>query len=119
MLNSSYRSPSYINNPLGNSQFSFLAELSGSVLFGHANLDRDGNLFDPTPFSGQRTTYNVEALVGLGWQLSEDKTLTVGYRGQQWWGLRNADLINTLDSFIEVSDEKLIHGPFARFAIDW
>jgi hypothetical protein len=105
--------------PLGNSQFSFLAELSGSALFGHANIDTAGNIFDPTPVSGQRTTYNVEGLVGLGIQLGQDMRLTVGYRGQQWWGLRNADFLGTDDAEIDVSDEKLIHGPFARFAIDW
>lgn len=106
--------------PINNSRLSVLAELSGSVLFGHAEIDRDGNpLYAPTPFSGPRTTYNVEALLGIGFEIREGMNLTVGYRGQQWWGLRNANALGTDDFEVLLPDEKQIHGPFARFSIDW
>lgn len=96
--------------PLGSSSFSFVAELSGAALFGTAEVFLDG--FDA---SGPRMAFNLEGLGGLSWSSPGRAAITIGYRAQQWWGLRQATEVDT----ILVDTNKLLHGVFARLAFDY
>lgn len=102
---------------LGASKFGFVAEASGSVLFGSFDVDRN-NLGASESSSESRTLYNLEGLAGLSWHASDNLTFTIGYRAQQWWGLREdtsvvgAGFIG--DYSIDVDEDVLVHGPFLR-----
>lgn len=96
--------------PLGSSSFSFVAELSGAALFGTAEVFLDG--FDA---SGPRMAFNLEGLGGLAWSSPGGATITIAYRAQQWWGLRQATEVDT----ILVDTNKLIHGAVVRLGFDF
>ena len=96
--------------PLGSSSFSFVVELSGAALFGAAVVDLDG-----LDASGPRVAFNLEGLAGLAWSSQGGAAITIGYRAQQWWGLRQA----TEADDIVVDANKLLHGVFVRLALDY
>jgi hypothetical protein len=97
--------------PLGTSSFSFVAELSGAALFGTAVVDLDG-----LDVSGPRMAFNLEGLAGLAWTSQGGAAITIGYRAQQWWGLRQA---TEADGTIFVDTNKLIHGAVVRLGLDF
>jgi hypothetical protein len=103
---------------LGGSQFGFVAEASGSILFGSFDVDID-DFFGDRSSSDTRTLYNLEGLVGLSWHATERWTFTAGYRAQQWWNLREGTSVSALsfdDTIYSLSadEDPLVHGPFAR-----
>jgi len=102
---------------LGASKFGFVAEASGSVLFGSFDVDR--NDYDSSGSSSEsRTVTNLEGLAGLSWHATDNMTVTVGYRAQQWWGLRKETSVVgegfDADYKIDVDKDVLVHGPFIR-----
>lgn len=104
---------------LGASKFGFVAEASGSVLFGSFDVDRSALWGGGTESSSEsRTVYNLEGLAGLSWHASDNLTFTIGYRAQQWWGLREDTSVVGAgfdgDYNINVDEDVLVHGPFLR-----
>lgn len=110
---------------LGASQFGFVAEGSGSVLFGNFKRDyfdsyvpeEDGPVSSSDDDS--RTIYNLEALAGFSWHATNQFTLTAGYRVQKWWGLRDGATATASDGggySISAEEDPLFHGPFLRAA---
>lgn len=110
-----------IDRPLGSSAFSLVADISAAALFGHANVFLERQNSGNVDASGFRMAFNAEAQLGLAWHPSENFSVTFGYRAQQWWGLRQATEVETDDGFyvgfVEVSPNKLIHGPFGRLSL--
>jgi hypothetical protein len=106
--------------PLGSSSFSFVAELSGAALFGTAEVFLGGFETKDVDASGPRMAFNLEGLGGLSWSSPGRAAITIGYRAQQWWGLRQATEVET-DGFdrIFVDTNKLLQGVFARLAFDY
>lgn len=108
---------------LGGSQFGFVAEGSGSILFGNFDNEYfDSVLIPPSTSSDDnRTIYNLEALAGLSWHATSQFTLTAGYRVQKWWNLREGATATDNDLSppysITADEDPLIHGPFVRGAI--
>ena len=108
---------------LGGSRFGFLAEGSGSILFGSFdNKYFDSVLAPPTTSSDDhRTVYNVEALAGLTWHATNQFTLTAGYRIQKWWNLRSGATATDGSLFppysVSADKDPLFHGPFLRVAV--
>ncbi|MGD9739040.1 MAG: hypothetical protein AB7O56_13305 [Bauldia sp.] len=104
--------------PLGGGNLSLLAEVSASFLFGHAAVfENPGG--DEEDFSGSRRVGNVEGLIGLGWHPSENVSIAIAYRGQQWWGLRQALTVDNGEVAIFVDADKFIHGPVIRLSLDF
>lgn len=105
---------------LGGSQFGFVAEGSGSILFGSFDRDYFDGFGDPSSTSSDdsSTIYNLEALAGLSWHATSQFTLTAGYRVQKWWNLReNATATySNQDYTISAEEDPLFHGPFLRAA---
>jgi len=101
---------------LGSSRFGFVAEASGSILFGSFDVDFDG-FFGTGTSSESRTIYNLEGLAGLSWHATDSFTFTAGYRAQQWWGLRDDTSISFPDYSLSADEDVLIHGPFLRGAV--
>jgi opacity protein-like surface antigen len=107
---------------LGGSQFGFVAEGSGSILFG--SFDRDYFDFEGDPSSSSsddsRTIYNLEALAGISWHATSQFTLTAGYRAQKWWNLRDGATVSDsrigVDYSADADEDPLFHGPFLRAA---
>jgi hypothetical protein len=106
---------------LGKSQFGFVAEASGSVLFGRFDVDRyDALLDERSSSSDSRTLYNLEGLAGISWHPNNKVAFTVGYRAQQWWDLRKGAGIDTDSNYrIDVDKDVLVHGPFLRAAVNF
>jgi hypothetical protein len=104
-----------VDRRIGSSSFSFVADVSASALFGNANVLLD--LLADVDASGFRMAFNVEGQLGLAWRPSESFSLAFGYRGQQWWGIRQAVEVETLNNYIAVDADKLIHGPFGRLSL--
>lgn len=104
-----------VDRPIGSSNLSFVADVSASALFGNANVLLD--LLADVDASGFRMAFNVEGQLGLAWRPSESFSLALGYRGQQWWGIRQATEVETLNIYVGVSPDKLIHGPFGRLSL--
>lgn len=102
---------------LGGSQFGFVAEASGSVLFGNFNVDIDSEWRGSGSFRDTRTLYNLEGLAGLSWHVTDSLTLTGGYRAQQWWGLRKGTSVGLVNDRLSVNENVLVHGPFARLGL--
>lgn len=102
---------------LGASKFGFVAEASGSVLFGSFDVDRNDD-YSSGSSSESRTVTNLEGLAGLSWHATDNMTVTVGYRAQQWWGLRKDTKVvgfaPSNDYTIDVDKDVLVHGPFIR-----
>ncbi|MGV8839909.1 MAG: Lpg1974 family pore-forming outer membrane protein [Bauldia sp.] len=115
-----------VDRPIGSSRVSLVADVSASALFGHSSVLLElqdmtvigDGLYDE---SGFRMAFNAEAQFGLALHLSETAAFTIGYRAQQWWGLRQATEVQTDDgywrTYVNVSPNKLVHGPFARFGL--
>jgi hypothetical protein len=103
---------------LGSSNFGFVAEASGSILFGSFDTDTYTSETDTSDsFNDSRTLYNLEGLAGLSWHASDRLTFTAGYRLQQWWNLREGTGIIDEDDFSLTADgDPLVHGPFLRAA---
>lgn len=99
---------------LGGSRFGFVAEGSGSVLFGSFDVDTRNN--DASP-DDSRTIYNLEGLAGLSWHATDTMTFTAGYRAQQWWNLREGTAVTLGGYTLSADDDVLIHGPFVRGAV--
>lgn len=100
---------------LGSSNFGFVAEASGSILFGSFDVDTS-DVFSSEESSDSRTIYNLEGLAGLSWHASDTWTFTAGYRLQQWWGLREGTRVEVGDYALSADENPLIHGPFLRAA---
>lgn len=109
------RAGANVDRRIGSSSFSFVADVSASALFGNANVLLD--LLADVDASGFRMAFNVEGQLGLAWHPSESFALAFGYRGQQWWGIRQAVEAETPGYYIAVDADKLIHGPFARLSL--
>lgn len=109
--------------PLGNSNFGFVTEASGSILFGTFDTDVSGEdwgaEFWKQSSSNTRIVYNLEALAGLSWHPTQSLTFTAGYRAQQWWGIRNNTriVVSDFDYSLRADDDILVHGPFARVGL--
>jgi hypothetical protein len=107
---------------LGGSQFGFVAEGSGSVLFGSFDKDYFDSIGDPpsTSSDDNETIYNLEALAGLSWHATSQFTLTAGYRVQKWWNFRSGATATDSDLpevyTISADEDPLFHGPFLRAA---
>jgi hypothetical protein len=100
---------------LGSSQFGFVAEASGSILFGSFDVDTE---FNGASTDGSRTIYNLEGLAGLSWHATDSMTFTAGYRAQQLWNLREGtSVVVDSDYTLSADDDVLIHGPFLRGAL--
>jgi hypothetical protein len=104
-----------VDRPIGSSNLSFVVDVSASALFGNANVLLD--LLADVDASGFRMAFNVEGQLGLAWRPSESFSVAFGYRGQQWWGIRQATEAETFDVYVGVSPNKLIHGPFGRLSL--
>mgnify|MGYP001151585567 CR=1 FL=1 len=104
---------------LGGSQFGFVAEGSGSVLFGSFDVDRHDWDSGGSSSSQSRTVYNLEGLAGLSWHPSTNVAFTIGYRAQQWWNLREGAGINADGYRLEADEDVLVHGPFLRAAVNF
>jgi opacity protein-like surface antigen len=103
---------------LGKSRFGFVAEASGSVLFGSFDVDRHYSSGGTSTSSNEsRTVYNLEGLAGLSWHASDRMTFTVGYRAQQWWDLRKGAGIDADGYLLQADEDVLVHGPFLRAAV--
>ena len=104
---------------LGGSQFGFVAEGSGSILFGNFDNSYYDWLAPSTTSDSHRTVYNIEALAGLSWHTTSQFTLTAGYRLQKWWNLRaGATVTDSLEPYSVTADkDPLFHGPFLRAAL--
>lgn len=106
---------------LGGTRFGFVAEGSGSMLFGNFKHNYYDGLAAPTTSDSHRTVYNIEALAGLSWHITGKFTLTAGYRFQKWWNLREGATVTdstTNPPFVVTADkDPLFHGPFLRAAI--
>jgi opacity protein-like surface antigen len=103
---------------LGSSNFGFVAEASGSILFGSFDTDTfTSDTGTSDSYSDSRTLYNLEGLAGLSWHASDRLTFTAGYRLQQWWNLREGTSISDFgDFFLTADGDPLVHGPFLRAA---
>lgn len=105
--------------PLGTSHFSLVANVSAAVLFGHANVLLNAPDIN-TDASGFRMAVNVEGQAGLAWHPSTSTSFTIGYRGQQWWGLLQATEVTAGGGVTVFTDpDKFLHGPFARFSLQF
>jgi len=109
------RAGASVDRRIGSSSFSFVADVSASALFGNANVLLD--LVVDVDASGFRMAFNAEGQLGLAWRPSESFSLAFGYRGQQWWGIRQAVEAETFGHNIAVDADKLIHGPFGRLSL--
>jgi hypothetical protein len=102
---------------LGNSNFGFVAEASGSILFGSFDVDTfTSETGTSSSSSDSRTLYNLEGLAGLSWHASDRLIFTAGYRLQQWWNLREGTSVSTDGYSLTADDDPLVHGPFLRAA---
>ena len=108
---------------LGDSQFGFVAEASGSILLGRFKTEY-GYQYDgqdeayTESYSDTRAVYNLEALAGLSWHATESLTITAGYRAQKWWGLRNNTAFPASSNpSVSVDSDILLHGPFLRIGM--
>lgn len=102
---------------LGNSNFGFVAEASGSILFGSFDVDTFTSETDTSSSSSDsRTLYNLEGLAGLSWHASDRLIFTAGYRLQQWWNLREGTSVSSDGFTLTADDDPLVHGPFLRAA---
>lgn len=104
---------------INGSQFGFVAEGSGSILFGKIDKDYFDSGAGDSSSDDTDTIYNLEALAGLSWHATSQFTITAGYRVQKWWGLRDgATATNTQAGLYEISadEDPLLHGPFLRAA---
>lgn len=100
--------------PLGAGGFALVADISASALFGNATV-----FFDATDMSGWRTAFNLEGQVGFGWNPPGQMEFVVGYRAQQWWGIRHGTSVSTFFADATVDTDKFLHGPFARLGFDF
>ncbi len=98
---------------LGSSRFGFVAEASGSILFGSFDIDTENN---DASTDSSRTVYNLEGLAGLSWHATDTWTFTAGYRLQQWWNLREGTQISIGGYTLSADEDPLLHGPFLRAA---
>lgn len=128
--NSSYEASGWAFGPragfqtetmINGSQFGFVAEGSGSILFGKIDKDYFDSGDGGSSSDDTDTIYNLEALAGLSWHATSQFTITAGYRAQKWWGLRDgATATNTeAGNFYSISadEDPLLHGPFLRGAM--
>lgn len=103
---------------LGDSKFGLIAEGSGSILFG--KFDEDWENFNGPSGSDNdsRTVYNLEGLAGLSYHCNENFAITIGYRAQKWWDLRENTGVSFDNGYSLTADpDVLVHGPFARVGL--
>ena len=98
---------------LGSSRFGFVAEASGSILFGSFDIETQAN---DVRTDSSRTIYNLEGLAGLSWHANDTWTFTAGYRLQQWWNLREGTAVSDQGYTLSADEDPLLHGPFLRVA---
>lgn len=104
--------------PIGSPTFAFLTEFSASALFGHATVFFDLP-YDTVDMSGPRSVFNVEGQAAFVWRPATAIEFVVGYRAQQWWGLRQGTEVNTFAVDASVDTDKFLHGPFVRLGLDF
>jgi hypothetical protein len=107
--------------------------ISGSVLWANVkdrfngttievDSDPPGTFINSTSSddSRSRTLWNVDASAALGYRLSPNMSLQVGYRAERWWNLlettNNADKVG---DFTRDKAHVLSHGAFGKLTVEF
>ena len=101
------------------SRFGFVGSVSGAALFASSDITTRRDQTGEEPFRNAddrgRTVFNLEGSFGAVWFISAESNLTLGYRAQKWWNIRNAQETDGGGNVIDARDDDvLVHGPFLK-----
>lgn len=83
--------------------------VAGAAIFGTRDaVDKHG---DQTV--SRETVLNLGGALGADYHVSDEATVTVGMRAEQWWNLRPGDRTNN----IAIARDALSWGPFVKFEV--
>ena len=85
--------------------------VAGAAIWGNRDVDRTFEFDPPESFDDNDEVYNLEGNLGIDYHWSETSKFTLGYRAQQWWGLRQ----EFDDNDIDIDEDVLVHGPFLKY----
>ena len=95
----------------GDSRFGMSGMVAGAAIWGNRDVDRNFNNEFGDSFDENDEVYNLEGNLGIDYHWSDTSKFTLGYRAQQWWGLRQAHD----ESDMDIDEDVLVHGPFLKY----